>query len=298
MQHRTHFGRVAGQLALLAVVGTALLNYNVVLDEYAVRTFHPSPALASIENRLGLTPGARAVFYRSQPKLDDKASFNADCETQKNELELGCYYRGNIYVLQIDNASLAPEMDVVTAHELLHAAWTRLTPAERSRLGAELQRVYAATNDAELRQRMDGYAKSEPGQEDNELHSILATEYTSLSPMLEEHYRKYFTNRAAIVAAHQSYQNVFNTRRQELERELATIRGLKGQLASVNSQMSSYRAAGEYDKYNALVPRQNRLVDDINRRIEVYRRGVDEYNALSRSLDSQVITDTESGVSQ
>jgi hypothetical protein len=35
------------------------------------------------------------------------------------------------------------------------------------------------------------------------------------------------------------------------------------------------------------------LVDDINHRIEAYRQGVDEYNELSKSLDSREITDTE-----
>jgi hypothetical protein len=41
------------------------------------------------------------------------------------------------------------------------------------------------------------------------------------------------------------------------------------------------------------VPQQNDLVDDINKRIATYKDGVDEYNALSKSLDSQEITDTE-----
>jgi hypothetical protein len=41
------------------------------------------------------------------------------------------------------------------------------------------------------------------------------------------------------------------------------------------------------------VPQQNRLVDTINRQIEAYQKGVDEYNGLSKSLDSQQITDTE-----
>jgi hypothetical protein len=35
------------------------------------------------------------------------------------------------------------------------------------------------------------------------------------------------------------------------------------------------------------------MVESINRQIEAYRTGVAEYNELSKSLDSQAITDTE-----
>jgi uncharacterized protein YoxC len=80
----------------------------------------------------------------------------------------------------------------------------------------------------------------------------------------------------------------------ELENELAGIRAQKAQLTLMNRQLEAYKAAGQIASYNALVPRQNKLVDDINARIAAYRQGVDEYNGLSLSLDSQQITDTES----
>jgi hypothetical protein len=70
------------------------------------------------------------------------------------------------------------------------------------------------------------------------------------------------------VAAHAAYTGVFNSRRVELEAELAQIRSLKGQLGVINRQLETYRAAGQIEQYNALVPRQNNLVDDINHRIE------------------------------
>lgn len=285
--------RVVVQLLVLGLFVLAAINYQAILDQYALLTFKPSAEVAAIEKRMALTQKARAILYRSQPQIDAKAEFNRDCETQVNELELGCYFHRRIYILRIDNPSLAPEMDVVMAHELLHAVWAGLSSGERSRLGNELQRLYSQTADDDLKQRMAGYAKSEPGEETNELHSIMATELATLSPVLEEHYAKYFTNRGAIVAAHAAYQGVFSSRRAELENELAMIRGLKGQLGVINRQLESYRLSGQIEQYNALVPRQNNLVDDINRRIDAYRSGVEEYNALSKSLDSREITDTE-----
>jgi hypothetical protein len=285
--------RLGVQVGLAGLLLVAGLNYQAILDQYALQTFKPAANVADIEGRLDLTTKAKATLYRAEPRIDNKTSFNIDCDTRPHELELGCFYRSRIYILQIDNPSLATEMDVVTAHELMHAAWVRMSPSERNTLGAELTRVYEGLNDSDLKQRMAGYAKSEPGEEANELHSILGTEYASLSPVLEAHYAKYFTNRSVIVAAHEAYQNVFNSRRKELERELAQIRSQKAQLGLLNRQMESYKVSGQVELYNALVPRQNRMVDDINKQIAVYRQGVEEYNSLSKSLDSQEITDTE-----
>ena len=184
-------------------------------------------------------------------------------------------------------------MDVVSAHELLHAVWAGMSSKERDKLKPELEAVYERLADKDLQERMAGYAKSEPGEETNELHSILATEYSELSPALEAHFAKYFVRRSQVVEQHAAYQSVFETRRQELERELADIRSQKATLSSLNRQMDTYKSSGQIEAYNALVPRQNRLVQSINRQIEAYRAAVEEYNELSKSLDSQAITDTE-----
>ncbi len=286
------------QLTLFAGLVALVFNYQFILDRYALATYKPAANVAAIESRISLTEYAKGILYRSDPRIDNKTEFNIDCQTKPGDLELGCYYRNHIYVLSIDNQSLSPEMDVVTAHELLHAAWERLSSSERRQLGSELEAVYANLNNSDLKSRMASYAQTEPGEQDNELHSILATEQATLTPQLEAYYARYFVDRQTIVAAHQQYSNVFDSQRQQLESELATIRSLKGQLASLNSLMESYKTSGRIAQYNALVSRQNQLVDNINSRIDAYQTGVTEYNALSRTLDSQQITDTESGVKQ
>lgn len=290
---QSHRARNAVQLALAGLLVIAALNYNSILDEYALASYRPTADIVGFESRVALTRAGRATLYRAQPKFDQKATFNTDCDTRPHELELGCFYRGRIFVLRIDNASLAPEMDVVGAHELLHAVWSKMGQTERAKLGAELERVYAVVGDADLKDRMAGYAKSEPGEEANELHSILGTEFRQLSPLLEAHYAQYLAQRSQVVAEHAAYQAVFDSRKVELEQELAQIRSKKAQLSTVNRQLEVYRANDQVAAYNGLVSKQNALVDDINSRINRYRVGVDEYNALSASLDSQQITDTE-----
>jgi hypothetical protein len=284
---------VVVQLGIVGILIIAAINYQALDDDYTLATYKPTAQVRGLESRVALTRSATAILDRSQPQFDSKVVFNADCDTQPHELELGCFYRGRIFVLTIDNASLAPEMDVVASHELLHAVWSGMGPAERDSLGKELERVYAGLTDPDLRARMQGYAKSEPGEEANELHSILGTEIAQLSPTLEAHYAKYFVNRMQVVKEHGNYQSVFDSRRSELEAELAAIRNEKGQLAVINHQLETYRTSGQISNYNQLVPRQNQMVDGINSQISTYRAGVDEYNALSKSLDSQQITDTE-----
>jgi hypothetical protein len=290
---KSHRAGTVVQLGLLALVVIAGVNYNGLLDQYALATYRPTADVAGFESRVALTTAARAALYRATPQFDAKATFNTDCDTKPHELELGCYYRGRIYVLRIENASLSPEMDVVSAHELLHAVWAGLGNTERQKLTLALEAQYHNLDDKDLNDRMHGYAASEPGEEANELHSILATEYDRLSPELEAYYGKYFPQRVQIVARHAAYQSVFDSRRQELERELAKIRAEKATLSGINRQLDTYKSSGQIAAYNALVPQQNRLVETINAQIEAYRVGVAEYNQLSKSLDSQAITDTE-----
>lgn len=272
-----------GLLGGLVVVG---LNTGKIEDQIALRTFTPSADLAPIIEALNLTDSAKAMLYRARPQIDDKAAFNADCQTSVGELELGCFYHNRIYILKITNASLAPEMTVVTAHELLHAEWARLSGGDKQRLGTELEQVYATIHDPDLTARMAAYAKSEPGEATNELHSILGTEYPNLTPTLEASYVQVFNNRSIIVKAHEQYQSVFDQRKNQLNAELGQIRALKSQVSAINAQLAADQAAGRYNAYNALIPRQNSLVDQVNALIKDYQTGVDEYNALSKSLDS------------
>lgn len=266
------------------------LNLQPLIDQYYLLTFHPAPDMASIISRLELTPSAKATLYRGRPRIDTKQAFNADCDPSRGELELGCFVGGRIYVLRITDPDLASEMEVVTAHELLHEEYARLSGSQRRQVDQLLEQAVQGIHDPDLDARLADYAKTEPGERDNELHSILGTEYADLPPALENYYARYFTSRQAVVQAHAQYQQVFNGQKAKIDQELATIRSLKAQLTALNAQMDALRSGGDIHGYNALVPRQNALVDQVNSLIRQYNADVDEYNALSQSLNSQQIT--------
>jgi len=53
------------------------------------------------------------------------------------------------------------------------------------------------------------YDRNEPDQRDNELHSIIGTSVVNIDPALEAHYKKYFSNRQAVVTLYVKYNGVF-----------------------------------------------------------------------------------------
>jgi division protein CdvB (Snf7/Vps24/ESCRT-III family) len=280
------------EFAVLGGLLVAALNYRFLMDEYTLATYKPAPEIATMAQKLDLTSTGLAALYRSKPQIDSKAAFNKDCGTTKNYLELGCFDHGRIYILRIQDSRLAPEMQVVMAHEMLHAAWSALPASDVDGISKMIQAAYKKINDADLRQRMASYAKTEAGQESNELHSILATEFRDLPADLEKYYGRYFNDRLRVLVAHKAFEKVFDDRRQELGAQLANIKALKEKLTALNSQMDTLKSENLIAQYNALVPSQNSLVDTINGLIDDYTKGVDEFNALSDSLNSLPITDT------
>jgi hypothetical protein len=91
------------QIGLIGLLVIAGLNYDRLLDQYALSTYTPTRQVSDFETRVPLSDKARATLYRANPKFDAKASFNTDCNTQPHELELGCFYHGRIFILTIDN---------------------------------------------------------------------------------------------------------------------------------------------------------------------------------------------------
>ncbi len=165
-----------------------------------------------------MTPAARRIVAAVNASVDDKSQFADDCPVREvpDAVVLGCYGGGrrrDLRVLRVDRPDLAPVMTVSMAHEMLHGAYEQLDPKERRAIDAELDRVYASLHDPQLTELVDSYAKSEPGQRHTELHSLLATQVTTLSPRLERYYRRWFRDRQQIVAAFQSYNGVLTDAR-------------------------------------------------------------------------------------
>lgn len=234
----------------------------------------PSPAIQTLADNATMTQYAKEIFYSTQPVIDtDRATFNAHCQTpvSSDGVELGCYTSDNrIYILSITNPALSDEMVVTASHEMLHAAYARLSDNQRLTIDQQLEQILPRILNGQLAGELRIYRQTEPGQRDNELHSILGTEYTIVGPTLESYYSQYFTNRQTVVSFAQQFNQTFSN----LEYDLATIR----------QQIKRTRQEMMLDIRQRNITGYNALVSTINALVRKYNNDVTQYNELSRSL--------------
>ena len=237
---------------------------------------------------------------------------------EQQSIVLGCYTARRIYVFDVTDERVKGVRTVTAAHEMLHAAYERLGARERKELNKILERQLARTTDPELLDLVKLYAKAEPGQELNELHSLFATNVADLLPELETYYKKYFTDRSRVIVVYQKYHQIFtdlDTRGKELKKELETqnaaiaetIAQHEHDTKQLTSDIHEFNRCAQTPNCftsevaferarNALVVRQNNLrnmADQINMQIERYNDSVAELNALgieaqklNQSIDS------------
>ena len=247
--------------ALIAGAGIfAATNRQLLVDVWTAFSFTPSATLQSYIDRATMTERGAFLFEASEPTVASSESFNNACKNlEPGSGVLGCYTNRDkrITLFDITDDRLDGMEEVVASHELLHAAWDRMSSAERERLAALLEAEAAKLeSDTAFTARMEIYARTEPGQRLNELHSILGTEVAELSPTLEAHYAEYFTDRAALVALHVTSITVFN----ELEAATAAL------VAEMDALQESMKA--DLETYNAGYDRLNADINDFNQRAD------------------------------
>ena len=312
---------VAFTVAVLAAVGWVILNRQFVLDRLNVWWYKPTSDITSIINRAGISDEGRFYYYASQPAIETSTQFNNDCVQQETgNAILGCYVNKHIYVYDVTNTQLDGVEEVTAAHETLHVIWDRMSDSEKTSVGNLLEATFEKINDPSLNDRMSYYARTEPGERLNELHSILGTEYPNLGPALEAHYAKYFSVRSKVVALHTSYESVFanlkaqsdalsiqldtlksliNTNTKEYNTEAASINNdsiaLNNSSSSVDrtsaSQVNAYNAKRQalLDRFSALDALRTQInseTDDYNAKVTQYNSIVTSTNNLNKSLDS------------
>ena len=275
-----------------------------------------SEEVIGFADHLMLTLDARALFASNSPRIDDKRRFTRDCPIPESPgtFVLGCQGNGRIYLLRVDRPDLAVIMTVTAAHEMLHAAYSRLDPAERRRIDRLTEAAFAASTDPRLRDLVAEYDTFEPGERSNELHSLLGTEVATLSRPLERYYRRYFRDRTRVVDLFTGYQSVFDTLKAQYDQLKSEVDGLEGQLNGLSAQrdaaageadrltaeIESLRSEGRIEESNGLVGAQNAavnraraLADQFNGLVDTYNAKVDALNALAiagQQLDDAVGT--------
>ncbi|QYH37215.1 hypothetical protein FFT87_11635 [Salinibacterium sp. M195] len=273
----------------------ALVYQQRIADQLVVWQFEPSSIVEQYVADSGMSDEGKFLFYASTPVIQSNPSFNSTCSNvEENFGVLGCYFPSNksIYLFDVTDDRLAGIEEVVAAHEMLHAAWDRTSDSEKARLAplleAEADRL---KDDPEFATTLEFYAKTEPGERSNELHSIIGTEFADISPQLEEHFTKYFSDRSAVVALHDKSNAVFTAQQEASEKLVNELDALR---TSIDDDYASYNSG--YDELNDDIDSFNVRADagdfDTVSQFDYERADLlarqDALNALYDSIDADV----------
>ncbi len=303
-------------LTVMALSSFAILNAQEIRDWWQLRDYSPSAEIARLADRAQLSARGERLFFVGDPKLNDKQEFNSNCPTTERSLVLGCYSSGYIYILAVDDPRLDGIEEVTAAHEMLHAAYDRLDGDERERVDGLLLRQFNEITDERILSLIEQYRSQDPSSVNNELHSILPTEYADLSPELEEYYSQYFVDRLAVVALADSYEAAFSSverrvetlttrieaKSKEIQSSKVRADGLSAQFADLsqevkdtsaeldrlNEELDELESQGRTAQYNQMVVEYNLLVEDLNASTEALRSLQRQYNALVDQINADI----------
>lgn len=278
-----------------------------VYDYLRLRNYDAPVQVAQIATATSMDEKARRIFYAYHPSLDDKSAFNDHCNNRERTIVLGCYVSGRgIYVYNVTEPRLQGLVEVTSAHEMLHAAYERLSSSDKTHVNDLLNQAYDKVTDKRIRGTIDDYRKHGDNVV-NELHSILGTEVRDLSPELEQYYRRYFTNRLAIVGFSDKYEQAFAERKQQIADDDQKLQHLKQQIEDNQNVLIDQKAAldgsrsrlddllanKQYEAYNGGVPGFNALVNAYNTSVRHISQLIDQYNALVAERNAIAVEEGE-----
>ncbi|HVX58417.1 MAG TPA: hypothetical protein VG964_01640 [Candidatus Saccharimonadales bacterium] len=301
------FKKTLGVLILLAIIAIPLVGWwktQAIEDWLKLRNYTPPASIAALAKDDGMTPQAKHDFYVNHPQLiRGVAAFREDCPESEQAIVLGCYHpvQNGIYVFNVSDSRLAGVQQVTAAHEMLHAAYDRLSTKDRNYVDGLLQDYYKHDlTDRRIKDEINSYKKTEPNDVVNEMHSVFGTEAPNLPTPLENYYKRYFINRSSVVAYAEDYQQVFTMRQAEIDADKIKLddlhttitneeQSLQQQLGRINSdraRLDSERASGQTDQYNAGVPAFNAEVDAYNAGVNKLKNDISEYNSIVNDYNS------------
>ncbi len=304
-------GQFRWLLSLLIAAGFvfALFERQAISDWWILHSYQPTAEVQTLAQATTMTAEGTHLFYVSQAQVDDKQQFNRDCPTTelRETLTLGCYTHAHIYVLKVAKLSLAASMRVSAAHEMLHAAYSRLSDNERAKIDNLIRSFYPTIKDKDFKELIATYQRTEPGQLLNELHSLIPSEIETISPELESYYRQYFSDRQQIVKAFQAYRSVFkhiDDHRAELLGQLSDLKhqidslevdynAASAQADSLSAQISALRQQGKVEESNQLVSAQNAAASQANRLASQITALIDQYNQLVGEINSLALEEND-----
>ncbi len=287
--------------AVVLLAGYALAQTDFAQDTWRGWQYTEPAEISEVREEMELTDRAERIFLATAPALETAEDFNAHCQNQREDVSLlGCYVDGKMYIYDVQSTELADVKKVTAAHELLHAAWARMNWWERDDLTQKLQK-YEQEHQDWVESELEYYNDEEKMEE---LYTRVATKVRELPEDLEEHYRKYFTNRLKIVEFYESYQAPFEDLRAkcadlrektdklnmeiiaEREKYEADYGNLKEKVDSFNNCAAT---AGCFTSETEFLQKRKLLEDEgmnLQKARESLNQKIDEYNNMVMEYES------------
>ncbi len=208
----------------------------------------PSREIKKLAEATTMTSEAQQIFYKQKPTIQPKSTFLKECQKlgklDEDQLLLGCYISdgraGKIVIESIPDARFKGMMESIAAHEMLHAAYHRLSQSERDALAPRLKKAAHRVTDRHLAKVLKKYEDTNGDRYVNELHSHLGTELDDLGDdALEQHYRRYFVDRHRVVAISQQSQAAMNKLDDQADRLKSEIDAMEVNLKSAKQNLKA-----------------------------------------------------------
>ncbi|MCA9333162.1 hypothetical protein KDA00_04820 [Candidatus Saccharibacteria bacterium] len=304
-------------LVLLSTSTLAVLKRQIIYDWIRLRKYVPSIQIAQLASATTMNDNGKHLFYVNWPTLQNKSDFNQNCTESEKSIVLGCFveHKG-IFLLDVEDERLNGIEEVTAAHEMLHAAYARLSGSERQRINKLTEEAFLGQSNARILKTVEAYRTKDPSIVPNELHSIIATEVRNIPEELEDYYKTYFTNRSKIVDLSEKYEQSFADLEQQAESYKIQLDTLKTEIEVKNKQLekTALELNTEYQDlesrresttnpvafnlqvknyntkvalYNAEVQTVSSLIDQYNQLLEKYNATVLQENELIKAIDSR-----------
>lgn len=304
-QPRKRFGRgVIVSIIFWSIIAIALFNKQAISDWWRLTNYDPPTEIAQLATDTTMNDSARRLFYVYRPQVEPKEDFNEHCRSGEFTIVLGCYVEDKgIYLFEVSDERLQGVKEVTAAHELLHAAYDRLSWSEQEKVDALTKAAFESLDNQRIKETIAQYQEKDASSVAHELHAILGTEVRDLPDELEEYYAKYFEDRAQIVAYSESYEAAFSSRQGEADALASQLESLKEEIDAANAQLEaegralderyqyieSQRDSADPDSFNAAVDEYNAALRAYNNKVASTSSQIDQYNALYEQYEAVVL---------
>lgn len=283
--------KVPGIVSTLLLIVLPIFTWSqrwYIYDTYRLYNYTPSERIVSLADTSSMNDKAKKLFYVYHPKLNNKTEFNDNCKSSEQTIVLGCYIpRNGIYIFNVTDERLDGILEVTAAHEMLHAAYERLSSKDKKYIGKLVNNEFNKTDNERIKETISNYQKN-GADINNELHSILATEVRELSPELEAYYKKYFINRTKIVDLSEKYEKSFSDRKLKVDAIDKQLENLKKQIYNSQTELEALSKQIEIDKQNLNMLLKSKEIEQYNAGVGAYNQKINLYNSKVRSLRNQI----------